>query len=270
VTLIVNNPAWLYFDRALAPFSGYINVWNGTNLVSTPPPSGAAGTTPKSSFGFAVTPTSLVRASMNTTNDVITLQPNTYVYDNATNSMDANYINPDDSAAAYLEQDCFIQNDNLGGRTLIFAGYCSSNSLDAKYTARAWIKDGSPDWSVEHRYDAPLTAGKPFSITLAATAGDHIQYGFGLWGPDNSATNPITQGSVVVNVYSPIKSINVSGNNLNVSFPTVVNHSYSVQYKTNLTDNAWQTLATTNGVGVNVAVPDSATGGRRFYRLLTQ
>jgi len=270
VTLIVNNPAWLYFDRALAPFSGYINVWNGTNLVSTPPPSGAAGTSPKASFGFAVTPTSLVRASMNTTNDVITLQPNTYVYDNATNSMDANYINPDDSAAAYLEQDCFIQNDNLAGRTLIFAGYCSSNSLDAKYTARAWIKDGSPDWSVEHRYDAPLTAGKPFSITLAATAGDHIQYGFGLWGPDNSATNPITQGSVVVNVYSPIKSINVSGNNLNVSFPTVVNHSYSVQYKTNLTDNTWQTLATTNGVGVNVAVPDSATGTRRFYRLLTQ
>ena len=270
VSLIVNNPSWLYYDRALAPFSGYINAWNGTNLISTPPPSGAAGTSPKASFGFAVTPPSLVRASMNITNDVITLQPNTYVYDNATNTMDATYINPDDSPAAYLEQDYFIQNDNLAGNTITFSGYCSSNNLDPKYTARAWIKDGSPDWSVEHRYDAPLAAGKPYTVTVAAAAGDHIQYGFGIWGPDNSATNPITQGSVVVNIYSPIKSAIRSGTNLNVSFPTVVNHSYSVQYKTNLTDSTWNTLTTTNGTGVNVVVPDSAAGTHRFYRLLTQ
>jgi hypothetical protein len=270
VSLVVYNPGWLYFDRALAPFSGYINVWNGTNLISTPPSSGAAGTSPKASFGFGVTPTSLVRASMNTTNDVITLQPNTYVYDGATNTMDANYINPDDSAAAYMEQDYYIQNDGLAGDTLIFAGYCSSNSLNSKYTARAWIKDGSPDWSVEHRYDATLVAGKPYAFTVPTTAGDHIQYGFGLWGPDNSATNPVTQGSVVVNVYSPINSVSRSGGNLNLSFPTVVNHSYAVQYKTNLTDSTWNTLATTNGTGVNVVVPDSTAGARRFYRLSTQ
>jgi hypothetical protein len=271
VSLIVYNPGWLYFDRALAPFNGYINAWNGGNLISSPPASGDAGTSPKASFGFGVTPTSLVRATMNTANDVITLQPNTYVYDGATNAMNPAYINPDGSAAAYLEQDYYIQNDSLAGDTLTFAGYCSSNSLNSNYVARAWIKDGSPDWSVEHRYDAPLIAGQPFKVSFASTPGDHIQYGFGLWGPGNSATNPVTQGAVEVKVYSPLSSIAHAGPNVNVGFPTVINHSYSVQYKTNLTAPTWNTLSTTNGAGVDVVVPDSNTSDSiRFYRLLIQ
>ena len=271
VSLVVYNPGWLYYDRALAPFNGYINVWNGTNLVSAPPASGAGGTSPKPSFGFGVAPTTLLRASMNTASDVITLQPNTYVYDGATNAMDPAYINPDGSSAAYLEQDYYIGNDSLAGDTLTFSGYCSSNSLNSKYTARAWIKDGSPDWSVEHRYDAPLVAGQPFNITVATTAGDHIQYGFGLWGPDNSGTNPVTQGAVEVKVYSPISSVSSSGGNINLGFPTVINHSYAMQYKTNLTDSTWNTLTTTNGTGINVVVPDATSAAaRRFYRLSTQ
>jgi len=271
VSLVVYNPGWLYFDRALAPFNGYINVWNGGNLISSPPSSGAAGTSPKSSLGFGVTPTSLLRATLNPSNDVITLQPNTYVYDGATNGMNPAYINPDGSAAAYLEQDYYIQNDNLAGDVLTFSGYCSSNSLNSNYTARAFIKDGSPDWSVEHRYDAPLTAGQPFNVTFTSTPGDHIQYGFGLWGPGNSATNPVTQGAVEVRVYSPINSINHSGTNLNIAFPSVINHSYAVQYKTNLTAGTWNTLMVTNGTGVNIVVPDAnPSDPSRFYRLSTQ
>jgi len=124
---------------------------------------------------------------------------------------------------------------------------------------------------VEHRYDAPIVAGKPYSLTVATTAGDHIQYGFGVWGPDNSATNPITQGVAVIKVYSSISSVSGSGASVNLAFPTVVNHSYAVQYKTNLTDNSWNTLTTTNGIGVNVVLPDSTTAAsRRFYRLSTQ
>lgn len=270
VSLVVFNPAWLYYDRALAPFNGYINVWNGTNVISAPPASGLAGTHPVASFGFGVTPTSLLPASMNVTNDVVTLQPDTYVYDGATNSMNPAYINANGSSAAYLEQDYYIQNDGLAGDTITFAGYCASNSLNTNYTARAWIKDGSPDWSVEHRYDATLVAGKPYNVTITSPAGDHIQFGFGLWGPDNSATNPVTQGSVMATVYSPISSISRSGSNPNVAFPTVINHSYALQYKTNLTDSTWNTLVTTNGTGVNVTVPDSTSTSRRFYRLSTQ
>jgi hypothetical protein len=202
---------------------------------------------------------------------VITLQPNTSVYDGAISGMNPAYINPDGSAAAYLEQDYYIQNDTLAGDVLTFSGYCSSNSLNSNYTARAFIKDGSPDWSVEHRYDAPLKAGQPFNVTFTSTPGDHIQYGFGLWGPDNSATNPVTQGAVEVKVYSPVSSVAKSGANLNIGFPTVINHSYAVQYTTNLTSGSWTTLTTSNGTGVNIVVPDSTTSApSRYYRISTQ
>jgi len=270
VLLIVSNPSWLYYDRALAPFNGYINVWNGTNLISAPPSSGAAGTHPVASFGFGVTPTTLLRAFMDTNTDTITLQPNTYIYDGATNPVNSAYVNPNGSPAAYLEQDYFIQNDGLAGQTITFSGYCPSNSLNSNYTALAWIKDGSPDWSVEHRYDDRLVAGKPFKVTVASTAGDHIQYGFGLFGPDNSSTNSITQGAAVVKVYSPINAISRSGTNVSISFPTVINHNYSVQYKTNLTDSAWSTVTTSNGTGVNIVVTNGTSAAHRFYRLSTQ
>ena len=271
VPLYVYNPAWLYFDRAYNPFNGYINAWNGANLISSRPPSGNAGTSPKASFGFPVNPTTLLRASMNTNNDVITLQPNTYLYDGATNSMDPNYINPDGTAAAYLEQDWYAQNDSLVGDTLVFAGICTSNSLDPSYTATAWVKV-SQDWSIENRYDTNLVAGKPFVLTVPASATSgktYAQFGFAIWGPDNSSTNPITQRAVEVKVYSPLSAAR-SGGNLNLGFPTVINHSYALQYKTNLTDGTWNSLSTNIGTGTTVTVPDATTSARRFYRLWIQ
>ncbi|HWV98751.1 MAG TPA: immunoglobulin domain-containing protein [Candidatus Acidoferrum sp.] len=271
VSLFVFNPGWLYFDRAYNPFNGYINVWNGAKLISSRPSSGAAGTSPTASFGFAVAPSSLVRASMNTSDDVITLQPNTYVYDNATNTSDANYINPDGSSAAYLEQDYYMQNNSLVGDTLVFAGYCSSNSLDPKYTATAWIKV-SQDWSVENRYDTNLVAGKPFILTVpasATTGKSFVQCGFAIWGPDNSGTNPITQGACEVKVYSPLSATH-SGGNPNLGFPTVINHDYTLQYKTNLTDSSWQSYSTNRGTGNTVTVPDATGSKHRFYRLWIQ
>src|SRR5439155_24640504 len=125
----------------------------------------------------------------------------------------------------------------LAGDTLVFAGYCTSNNLDAQYTATAWIKV-SQDWSVEYRYDTNLVAGKPFILTVpssATTNRTYAQFGFAIWGPDNSATNPITQRAVEVKVYSPLSAAR-SGANINLGFPTIINHSYTLQYKTDLTD----------------------------------
>ena len=271
VSLYVYNPGWLYFDRAYNPFYGYINVWNGAKLISSRPSSGAAGTSPTASFGFGVGDTTLLRARLNPANDVITLQPNTYVYDNATNAMDPNYINADGSSAAYLEQDFYMQNNSLAGDTLVFAGYCSSNSLDPKYTATAWIKV-SQDWSVENRYDTNLIAGQPFVLTVpasATTGKNFVQCGFAIWGPDNSSTNPITQGACVVKVYSPL-SAGHSGANPSLGFPTVINHDYMLEYKTNLTDSSWQGYTTNRGTGNTVTVPDATGSKQRFYRLLIQ
>jgi hypothetical protein len=185
--------------------------------------------------------------------------------------MDPAYINPDGTAAAYLEQDWFAQNDSLVGDTLVFAGICTSNSLDPSYTATAWVKV-SQDWSVENRYDTNLVAGKPFVLTVpasATTGKTYAQFGFAIWGPDNSSTNPITQRAVEVKVYSPL-SASRSGGNLNLSFPTVINHSYALQYKTNVTDGTWNSLSTNNGTGTTVTVPDATTSARRFYRLWIQ
>ena len=271
VKLYVYNPSWLYYDRAYAPFLGYLNVWSGTNLISSPPASGAAGTSPKASWGWGVAPPTSLRASMDTSTDVITLQPNTSVYDNATNTMDPAYINPDGSAAAYLEQDFYIQNNALAGDKLVFAGYCSSNSLDAKYTARAFIKV-SQDWSVEYRYDTNLVAGQPFILTVPASATtgmSFVQYGFGIWGPDNSGTNPITQGACVVKVYSPLGATK-AGSNAELGFPTVPNHQYVIQYKDNVADSSWSNLSTNSGTGTTITMPQSAGSGHRFYRLSIQ
>jgi hypothetical protein len=269
--VFVYNPDWLYYDRAYTPFNGYINVWNGANLISSRPSSGGSGTSPKASFGFGVTPATLLPATLNPSNDVITLQPNTYVYDGATNTMNPAYINPDGSSAAYLEQDYYVQNNSLVGDRLVFAGYCSSNSLDSKYTATAWIKV-SQDWSVEYRYDTNLVAGKPFTLTVPSSATTNMsfaQFGFAVWGPCNSATNPITQGAAEVKVYSPITATK-SGGSVNLACPTVPNHNYAIQYKTNLTDTAWLNFSTNSGTGTTVTVPDSTGSKTRFYRLWTQ
>jgi hypothetical protein len=50
----------------------------------------------------------------------------------------------------------------------------------------------------------------------------------------------------------------------------VINHQYTLQYKTNLTDSAWSNLSTNSGTGSAVSVPDPAGAPHRFYRLMTQ
>ena len=63
----------------------------------------------------------------------------------------------------------------------------------------------------------------------------------------------------------------VSGNNLNLTFPTRGGLNYSVLYKTNLTDPSWNLL--TNGIpgsGSTITVSDPLTGPHRFYEVETQ
>src|SRR5258707_4989880 len=181
--------------------------------------------------------------------------------------MDPTSIKPEVNPAAYLEQDYYVQNDSLVGDKLVFAGYCSSNSLDAKYTATAWVKV-SQDWSVENRYDTNLVAGQPFILTVptsATTNKNYVQFGFAIWGPDNSATNPISQRACELRVYSRL-SPGRSGANLHLDFPTLINHNYTIQYKTNLPDSAWLNLSTNFGTGNTVTVPDSTGSKKRLYR----
>jgi hypothetical protein len=250
--VVVFDPANLSFDPH-ASLNGFINQF-ALN------PDGTAGAY-LNGTGYA---TDILRSMI--INGVAYIMPNTAIYD----PNNANLVNPDGSPNRFLEQDWFIGNDDLAGQTLTFNGYCPSNSVPSGYTASVWIEDFIPSYGSFTSANSNLVAGQPFSITLPTTAGDHIQYGVRLTGPDNSPTNAATVSAALVSVVPPSLASSASGNTVNLSFPSVNGHDYNVQYKTNLTDALWQTLTTVSGTGTNVLVPDTATPGARFYRLFVQ
>lgn len=93
---------------------------------------------------------------------------------------------------------------------------------------------------------------------------------------DNSSAGTGVQGGTfyVDNVYfytaaasAPNLSTSLSGGNINLSFSTQSGTSYTVQYKTNLTDSVWLTLTNFNGDGLTKLIQDPANQKTRFYRL---
>ena len=68
----------------------------------------------------------------------------------------------------------------------------------------------------------------------------------------------------------PTIAASLSGDSLQLSFPTQTGHTYTVQYKVNLTDAVWQTLSSVSGNNAVQIVADPATQSRRFYRLAIQ
>lgn len=250
--VVVFDPANLTFDPH-ATLNGYINQF-GLN------PDGTAG----GYISGAPYATDILRSKI--VNGVAYIMPNTAIYD----PNNAALVNPDGSPNRFLEQDWFIANDDLAGLTLTLNGFCPSNSVPAGYTASVWIEDFIPSYGSFTSANSNLVAGLPFSITLATIAGDHIQYGIRLTGPDNSPTNAATVSAALVSVVPPLLSSTASGSAVNLSFPSVAGHDYNVQYKTNLTDSVWQTLTTVSGTGTNLVVPGAGADRARFYRLFVQ
>ena len=82
-----------------------------------------------------------------------------------------------------MDANFYVQDDSLAGQTLTFTGLVFSNSLVNPYTSTIFIKDFAPDYSSSTSTLLPVTPG-PFSISLATTAGHHIQYGFETIGPN--------------------------------------------------------------------------------------
>jgi hypothetical protein len=66
-------------------------------------------------------------------------------------------------------------------------------------------------------------------------------------------------------------TVSVSGNNVNVSFPSRGGSLYGLVYKDNLPDASWNVLPTTiQGTGGIVTLTDTNNGSKRFYRVQTQ
>ncbi len=250
---VVFDPANLSLDRH-ATMLGFINFYD-TSM-------GYVG-------GFAY-PTSLLRGGINSDGEAF-LQPNIDLYVNGPN-YNGGYVwtNGDGSPNAILEQDFYIENDALAGNTLTFSGFCPSNSIDSSYAASVWIEDFAPNFASLTPVNVPLVAGQPFSITLATTPGDHIQYGIRLLGLDNSPLSPLTTGTILVSVAQPTLNASMSGGTAHLSFLALTSFTYTVQYKNSLTDSTWQTLTSIPGSESVQTVNDSSGQSQRFYRLLVQ
>ena len=120
---------------------------------------------------------------------VLTLAPNVNTY----NATDPYWVKPDGSGNKTCDASMYVQNDALAGSTVEFTGLTLANTLVSPYTSVAFIKDFVADYSSSTTVTAPLVGGTGWDLTLATTAGDHIQYGFETIGPD---ANPATVASL--------------------------------------------------------------------------
>jgi hypothetical protein len=125
---------------------------------------------------------------------LLTLSPNVNNY----NASDPYWVNPDGSGNKTCDASFYVQNDALAGTTITFSGYCQSNTLVSPYTSVAFIKDFNSGYGVNASASSAFTNGQAFSITLATTAGDHIQYGFETIGPDANPATVASLGIVLV------------------------------------------------------------------------
>lgn len=253
--VVVLDPNNLSFDPNLG-FNGYINGW---------PYSGPEFTGGNTDTGFGY-PLNILIAGMN--NGTAYMQPNTTLFDNDLNS--TFWVN--NGPGQWVEQDFYIGNDLLGGKglNLTFAGFCPSNSIPAPYVESAWIEDFSSGYALSGSVTTNLIAGQAFSITLATSmnAGDHIQYGLRVFGPDNSSTNPVTATEMFVSPPQPTLSATISNKTVNLSFgPTALGHNYGIQYTTNLSNPNWQTITTLPGVDAAQTLSDTPGASSRFYRV---
>jgi hypothetical protein len=251
--VVVFNPGSLTMDPNAA-YNAFINVYTDN-----------AGSVGPYEFGFGYS-IPLLRAGIIGNEAVV--QPNTAIYaDDLGNPI---YINADGTPNAYLEQDYYIQNAALAGNTLTFTGYCPTNTIDPSYVVSAWLTDFAPGFSASTTTNTVLSAGQNFSLTLPTTAGDTIQYGLRVLGLDNSPTSPLTLGSAYVTIVRPaLQAARASGVN-RLSFSSTAGHNYTLQYKINLTDSTWTSLASMGGTGSTITITDSTAVAHRFYRLSIQ
>ena len=96
------------------------------------------------------------------------------------------------SAATYAE------NPALAGSTVVFNFAVTADTVLAPYTVTGFIGDFAPDFSSSVQQTATITGVGNYSITLATKAGDPIQYGFTVAGPNTTAALAPTFGTVTI------------------------------------------------------------------------
>ena len=135
----------------------------------------------------------------------ITLQPNFNAYD----ATDAYWSDGNGNGNKLMEATTKVEPGNTFNEAdLTFSGYVVSNTLDAGYTAKYFIKALDPNAGfanvITQTYDLPESG--PFTVTATAAelaAGLVIQYGFEIYGLNANPDNESALGSVVISSEAP-------------------------------------------------------------------
>ena len=259
------NPTNVYVDSSAA-WKGYMNVFN------KPQDGGAyqfgSGVGDGGSL-CRVQPIGLV-LSPNTIGD-----PNSYWYTPAGG--------PGSVGNKSMDASMYVEIGSLPGRKLTFSGTVLSNTLVSAsntnalgngWTSVAFIKDFAPDYSsvkadyraaharaVQHQPQHGQRSGPARAVWLRNRGAERVGHGCG----------SIRQIVIGKRGHPARRRITPSrnGGNINLTFPTQLGKTYTVQYKSLLTDPAWSTLTTTNGTGSNAVISDPVTS-QRYYRLSIQ
>lgn len=144
-----------------------------------------------SSYGVAD-----LKTTADNVNNHIILQPNFHAYATGGAEWQNGAI-----GSRIFEANTYITDDALLNQSVTFKGHTFTNDLAAGYTATAFVKVLSPDYTqILSQQTATLTAGQDWNINLTATgpAGAHVQYGFIVKGLNANPTQESTLGSAVV------------------------------------------------------------------------
>lgn len=115
-----------------------------------------------------------------------------------------------------MEANTYVETTTLGGQFLTFEGFVDSFTLDAAYTANAFIKvlDPNNGYATVLFTQSPLTAVGAFTVSdsIPSTAGLITQYGFVVKGINADPANEAALGNVYIrgNNAPPLPPINVT------------------------------------------------------------
>lgn len=115
-----------------------------------------------------------------------------------------------------MEANTYVESNMLGGQNLTFEGFVDSFTLDAAYTADAFIKvlDPNNGYATVLFTKSPITAVGAFTVSdsIPPTAGLLTQYGFIIYGINADPANEAALGNVYIrgNNAPPLPPINVT------------------------------------------------------------
>jgi len=167
-----------------------------------------------------------------------------YIYNNAT----FNFI------SAYLTA---AWNDNLQVEVLGYLGTETAPAYSNTYTLSA-----TAPTLINFNY---LGLSEVYFVSSGGT----LHTGYNGSGTEFAMDNMTVSTNVLVSVLPTVQTSAKTGNKILFSWDATVGQTYQVQYKTNLTQTAWNNLDGPITATIStIYVQDSITNSQRFYRIV--